>query len=121
MQILFPGDIEKAAWEAHLRNQAFVNELLTTTVLVASHHGRENGFSEEAFRILRPQVTVISDKSIVHGTQEMVPDYRNIARGDGILVTNETDRRRVLTTRRDGDMLFNVEANGDFRVTTRVR
>jgi hypothetical protein len=72
----------------------------------------------EVFRYLQPQAVVISDKSIIHDTQEMVPDYRAKVRGDGILTTNEQGRRQVLTTRCDGDILFRVEPNGNYTVTT---
>jgi hypothetical protein len=120
-KILFPGDIERAGWLAHLRNPAFVIELRTTTILVAPHHGRENGFCEEVFKFLKPHAVVISDKSIMHGTQEMVPDYRQVIGGNGILLTNERDRRHVLTTRRDGDIVFKIaDLLGNYRVTTRV-
>jgi beta-lactamase superfamily II metal-dependent hydrolase len=120
-KILFPGDLEKAGWRVHLANPEFRQELMTTTILVASHHGRENGFCEEVFNYLRPQAVVISDKSIVHGTQEMVPNYRQVVRDNGILLTNETDRRHVLTTRRDGDIVFSIlDTNGNYNVTTRV-
>ncbi len=120
-KILFPGDIEKPGWEAHLNNPAFTAELCATTILVASHHGRENGFCEEVFQFLQPQAVVISDKSIVHSTQEMVPQYRRKVRGDGIRLTNEPDRRHVLTTRCDGDILFQVEENGNYSVTTAIQ
>lgn len=119
-KILFPGDIEKAGWRAHLADPAFIQELQTTTILVASHHGRENGFCNEVFAYLRPQAVVVSDKSIRHETQEMVPDYRMMVGGEGIRVTNESDRRRVLTTRRDGDIVFNIDAYGKYTVSTRV-
>jgi hypothetical protein len=118
-KILFPGDTEKASWHAHLGNSSFVQDLRSTTILVASHHGRESGFCSEIFEYLRPQAVVVSDKSIMHETQEMIPDYRQIISGNGILVTNEQRRRHVLTTRRDGDILFQVNDNlGNYRVTT---
>jgi beta-lactamase superfamily II metal-dependent hydrolase len=46
-QILFPGDLERNGWRAHLLDTAFVASLRETTILVASHHGRESGFCEE--------------------------------------------------------------------------
>jgi hypothetical protein len=120
-KMLFPGDLEKSGWRAHLANPEFRQELMTTTILVASHHGRESGFCPEVFNYLRPQAVVISDKSIVHATQEMVPNYRQVVRDNGIQLINEADRRHVLTTRRDGDMLFSIlDAIGNYTVTTRV-
>jgi beta-lactamase superfamily II metal-dependent hydrolase len=120
-KMLFPGDLEKAGWRAHLQNQAFLTELRNTTILVASHHGRETGFCEEVFLYLQPQAVVLSDKSIIHDTQEMVPDYRAKVQGDGIRISNERGRRKVLTTRCDGDIVFRVEPNGNYAVTTHVQ
>jgi hypothetical protein len=118
-KILFPGDIERAGWREHLANPAFVNDLSTTTVLVASHHGRESGYCAEVFNYLKPQVVVISDKSIVHDTQEI--DYRGVVQGNGVVVTNDPGRRRVLTTRNDGDIVFSITDNlGNYNVTTGV-
>jgi hypothetical protein len=120
-KILFPGDIERAGWRAHLNNPAFIRDLESTTILVASHHGRESGFCEEVFEHLRPQAVIISDKSIIHGTQEMVPDYRQVVHGDGVRLTNAHGVRHVLTTRSDGDILFSItNMNGTYSVTTAV-
>ena len=116
-QILFPGDLERNGWRAHLLDTAFVASLRETTILVASHHGRESGFCEEVFKFLKPRAVVISDKSIVHSTQEFVPDYRSIVTPqDGIVVEGCASRRHVLTTRRDGDILFSVGPEGNFNV-----
>lgn len=38
--ILFPGDLERDGWLAHLKNPEFVELLQRTNILVASHHGR---------------------------------------------------------------------------------
>jgi beta-lactamase superfamily II metal-dependent hydrolase len=120
-KIMFPGDIEKAGWRAHLQDPAFITQLRQTTILVASHHGRESGFCEEAFEYLQPQAIIMSDKSVIHGTQEMVPTYRSKVHGDGIVVTNELARRHVLTTRCDGDIIFRVENDGHYNVTVRAQ
>lgn len=117
-KMLFPGDIEWAGWRALLRNPAFVQELSGTNILVASHHGRENGFCEDIFNYFTPQAVVISDRSVVYGTQEMVPDYRAVVNPNGVAVLNQTRRRQVLTTRRDGDILIRVSNAGIFTIST---
>jgi len=113
ISFLFPGDLEKDGWRALLQNPKFVAELLTVDVLMASHHGRTNGYSEDAFKFCQPRVVVISDKPIAHSTQETVPDYRCIIKGDGVSVRNLTRLRHVLTTRRDGDITFTVDPSGN--------
>ncbi len=117
-KMLFPGDLEKDGWQALLGNPTFVQELDGTDILVASHHGRENGFCGDIFNYFTPQAVVVSDKSIVYDTQEMVPDYRNVVASNGVAVVNQSRRRHVLTTRRDGDIIFKVSGAGDFTIET---
>jgi beta-lactamase superfamily II metal-dependent hydrolase len=112
-KIVFPGDLERAGWLAHLQNPTFCAALRGVNVFVASHHGRESGYCEEVFEHCRPQTVVMSDKSIVHDTQLMAPIYRAhvIDHHDGVLVSSTNKRRHVLTTRRDGTIQFHVDAN----------
>ena len=117
-KILFPGDLEAAGWAQLLKNQSFVQELIGTTILVASHHGRFNGFHEDIFEHFTPRAVVISDKSIEHETQEMVPDYSRNVDPNGVYVENQKGKRHVLTTRRDGDIIFKVTYNEAFTVLT---
>lgn len=111
-KILFPGDLEKAGWRALLARPDFRAELAGTNILVASHHGRGNGFFEEAFRYFTPDAVVISDKAKEHKTQETVPDYRRVVSGKGVTVRNTGKSRHVLTTRRDG--WINIACSNDY-------
>ena len=43
------GDLEAPAWEKMLLNQEVRTHLTTTNVLIAPHHGRENGYHESIF------------------------------------------------------------------------
>lgn len=117
-KMLFPGDLEKVGWLALLRRADFRAELYGTNVLVASHHGRESGYCEEAFNYFTPDAVVISDKPIVHETQRgMVPDYGRVARERGVRVRTTLKDRHVLTTRRDGWIQFTVQ-DGQYFVDT---
>lgn len=111
-KMLFPGDLERRGWLALLEDDEFCAELAETNVLMASHHGRQSGFCEEIFDYFTPDCVVISDKPIVHTTQGMVPDYRNMTRENGVYVSTSGKRRHVLTTRRDGWITFNVDEKG---------
>jgi hypothetical protein len=42
----------------------------------------------------------------------MVPDYRNVISGNGVVVQGQAKRRHVPTTRRDGWIQFGVTATG---------
>lgn len=119
--ILFPGDLEGPGWEALLQQEKFREELRRVTILVASHHGRKNGYLDDVFSYCKPMAIVISDKEKVHGTQEMVPTYRLRVTDnypDGVLVASTGKRRHVLTTRRDGWINFSVGDNGAFTIST---
>lgn len=108
-KMLFPGDLEKPGWRALLQRQDFRAELAGTNVLMASHHGRESGYCEDIFEYFTPDCVVISDKPIVHATQEIVPDYRRAIRENGVRVRTTMKDRHVLTTRRDGWIQFDVD------------
>jgi len=114
-KILFPGDLEEAGWRDLLGRPTFRDHLASTTILVASHHGRESGYLEEVFDYCRPRAVVMSDKGIIHETQGMTETYRGhvIANyPDGVYVKNLNRQRHVLTTRNDGHIHFTVGANG---------
>lgn len=119
--ILFPGDLEKAGWRALLGRDDFRSKLAHITVLVASHHGRENGFCPEVFHYCKPQAVVISDKPIEHETQLTLADYRAVVADHGVVVRTTGKRRHVLTTRRDGTIHFEVRQDGVFHIDTEYR
>ncbi len=108
-KMLFPGDLENVGWHALLKRSDFRTELAGTKVLMASHHGRASGYCEDIFQYFRPDCVVISDKPMVHSTQEMIPDYRRVIRDSGVRVRTTGKNRHVLTTRRDGWIQFDVD------------
>jgi beta-lactamase superfamily II metal-dependent hydrolase len=116
--ILFPGDLEEAGWRALLQRPDFLAELVNVDILVASHHGRRNGFCEDVFDYCFPSAVVISDKPIEHDTQDTTPDYRQVVRDPGVFVRTTGKRRHVLTTRRDGWIQFTVDGNGGYFIDT---
>ncbi|MER9773286.1 hypothetical protein [Mesorhizobium sp. M0220] len=100
--IMFPGDIERAGWLKLLEGENFRQALRDTTVLVASHHGRESGCCEEIFEYCKPFYVIISDKGYMYDTQKTIPFYRRFTKSGPF--RNET--RNVLTTRKDGLITF---------------
>lgn len=103
LNICFPGDMEVAGWRKLWQRQDFRIAMSDVHVLVASHHGRQNGCCPELYEYgWRPQVTIISDSGIQYATQETVSWYR--ARTSGLMLNGEF--RRVITTRRDGRILI---------------
>ena len=104
--IMFTGDLERPGFDALLVDPQFRQALASTHVYVASHHGRENGCSENVAALLTDTFyVVISDKGYMYDTQETLPFYRRIAKGGPF----RGDKRHVLTTRRDGHIRFQLE------------
>jgi beta-lactamase superfamily II metal-dependent hydrolase len=103
--IVIPGDLECAGWEELLKQPTFCNCLSETTIFIASHHGRNAGYCEKVFDYCKPHVILLSDKNIVHDTQEH--DYAKHAAG---IVYPGGQTRRVLTTRSDGHIRIEKQA-----------
>jgi beta-lactamase superfamily II metal-dependent hydrolase len=119
--ILFGGDLERPGWRQLLKNPAFRAKLATTTVYVASHHGRENGCCDEIFDICHPELVIFSDGRKQYGTQETRDWYARRTRGildlgrpGGLL---RQPLRKVMTTRRDGTITIEVGIDGRFWVS----
>jgi competence protein ComEC len=66
------GDSENAQWGA-----TDLPVLRGTTAFLASHHGRESGFSERVMRAMQPQLVVISDGECCD--TDATPKYEKLA------------------------------------------
>lgn len=112
LRVLFSGDMENDGWSALLTQPAFANDLQGVHVFVASHHGREGGCSEDLFRRFRPEVVVISDKGIIHETQQGTANWY-ASRVGGVSDDAAPGKRRyVYTTRSDGHINLKRTAEG---------
>lgn len=109
--ICIAGDLEAPAWEKILQRRDVVENLKKTNLLIAPHHGRENGYHSDIFKHCSPECVIISDKSLMYGTQDaMANKYSNHVVGSGILFGDGT--RKVLTTRSDGHLVVTFNSDG---------
>lgn len=115
INFLFPGDMEKSGFLNLLKYQPFANLLPNVHVLMAAHHGRENGKCEAMCDTFgcNPELVIISDCAKKHQSQETVPYYNSQAKG--IPGFRGKGPRSVLTTRSDGHIWFRWE-NGSCNV-----
>lgn len=113
--ILFPGDLEIAGWKEMLKDINFRTELSKITVLIASHHGRENGCCGEVFNFCSPQAVIISDSYKQHGTQETSNWYAS--KVSGCKTIGQTERK-ILTTRNDGHITLEAALDGTWYIAT---
>ena len=101
--ILIPGDLDCVGWQALLELESFRATLQRTSLLVASHHGREGGYCEDVFEYCKPDVIIISDGSVQYDSQKDI--YRQHATGLPWNVGHaDQTTRYVLTTRCDGHL-----------------
>lgn len=110
---MFPGDMERKGFENMLRTYSpFRNAVAGVNVLVAPHHGRENGICPEMFDEHRcnPNIVVISDDYKQYNTQETTGYYSKKVKG--IAWFRDGGARYVLTTRRDGEVRFSFSSGG---------
>lgn len=108
--VMFTGDLESDGFRKLMEdNSDFCRALRETRIFIAPHHGREGGCCEEALPLLsNVNYVVISDKGYMHDTQETNPFYYRMSNGGPY--GGET--RYVLTTRNDGEIIFNFYASG---------
>lgn len=111
--IIFSGDLERPGWKRHLQNTNFRHDLSQTSVFVASHHGRENGYCREIFDYCSPDIIVISDGPVIYDTQKQL--YSQHA--SGVPFNGGQQTRYVLTTRSDGNIKIDVGQLGGYQIT----
>ena len=116
MGIIIPGDLEREGWLKLLQDSQFCSNLARVNIFIASHHGRENGYCEAVFKYCSPDIFVISDKEIVHDTQDNV--YATHA--SGVPFNNNSDTRYVLTTRSDGSIRISKSVGSGYHIQTGV-
>jgi hypothetical protein len=111
LSIVFPGDLEKAGWRTLLQRGDFRAHLARVNIFVASHHGRESGYAPEVFDVCEPDIVVISDESKQYDTQET--NYGQHSTG---ITWNQTETRKVLTTRKDGMITITKDISSGYYV-----
>ncbi len=109
--VIFPGDIESDGWDKLIsKNPRIFENLLAHSeivVLVAPHHGRANGYSQNMIDYLKPHLIVISDG---FGAGETDPRFRTCALGliingkETKYITTKTKGRKRITIKSDGSM-----------------
>jgi competence protein ComEC len=110
--MLYPGDMESRGWSELLKKKDFVSDLKTTCFLVASHHGREKGFSKEILDIAEPLLTIVSDSWFKDTS--VTAWYSDLSYGFEVKNDNtgKKEQRKVISTRADGRIIIDVSDDG---------
>lgn len=120
-KVIMAGDLMATGWEEMLKKKDFLNAIKGTTVLKASHHGRENGFCSALFDHISPSICIISDKSLDKDNENTscTDKYTKAVKdgGGGIEFFRTLDgvsvgTRYVLTTRNDNSIFIKISASG---------
>lgn len=113
-KICICGDLEKPAWEKIIQKTDVQNHLKSTHVLVAPHHGHDNGYHDEIFKhCTNLDCVIISDKELMYDTQDaMANTYAQHVR-NGVNFKGATPTRKVLTTRNDGHLWLRFDPYGN--------
>ncbi len=109
-KVLFTGDMERAGFDAILKRREVLNAVSDASILIAPHHGRECSVHPRFLALANPFWTVISDKGYTYATQETNHSYRQYSRGGSF----RGEDRRVLTTRKDGNISFHFSTDGSW-------
>jgi beta-lactamase superfamily II metal-dependent hydrolase len=123
-KIIVPGDNEETSWQELLGEQAFLDAIEGTDILVASHHGRESGYCADLFQHIKPSLVIISDGPA--GGTSVTGKYYNATTTKGWTVYSRSDgssqQRWVLTTRDNKAIVVkfgsNTQSNGSYRNVT---
>ena len=119
-KIIIPGDIETVGWNALLEKEEFLKAIENTTILIASHHGRESGFSKNIFEYFRPDITIISDGK--YNDTSATERYNYYSKGAKVKSrsSEEEKTRYVLTTRNDYAIYIGIEYDAFYGTTNRI-
>jgi beta-lactamase superfamily II metal-dependent hydrolase len=111
-KFFFPGDLMSDGWETLLKQESFKKALEGTCFLIASHHGHSSGYTSEIFKVCKPWVNIVSEKS----GEDIDPAYSSKENASGVKIGDEV--RRMLTTRKDCSIIIQVDENGKWYYNT---
>ncbi len=112
-KFVFGADVETDGWTELLKDEEFIAAVAGADFYIASHHGHCSGFSDELYDVMgTPYLNIIS---VTSGDEHVDPRYGSEAYANGLQFGGET--RYSLTTRTDGSIFIDVDAQGRGTVT----
>lgn len=126
-KILMGGDLPKEGWLKILEKKDFVKAIQGTTILKASHHGRDVGYCSELFDVISPKLCIISDKALEKDNESTTATDKYTAaikkNGGGIEFSYVSTGvsvgiRYVLTTRKDKSISMNISGQNVYNIRT---
>jgi competence protein ComEC len=95
--VMLPGDVEQGGWDFLAEACPYIG----TDVLVASHHGRKNGYPDNGvIDLIAPKAVIISSDKLP-AEEDATPRYQNATNGN------------VFSTRHYGTIVIRLWADGE--------
>lgn len=124
-KVLFMGDLTKTGIDKILnssKGESFKSFVSGATVVKIAHHGRQNGCSSELFELIgkKPLIGVVSDEVLNDNNSgtSSVDWYSSYISDNNVKINGEFQARKVLTTRKDKDILMEFFPDGTFEIRT---
>lgn len=118
-KVVLPGDNEQCSWRELSQKEDFRKAISGAHILLAPHHGREAGFWSPLFELFRPYLTIISDGPF--GDTSATDRYSAVSQGWTVERRNgERQRRKCVTTRKDGVIVVEIGYNAQQQPYMRV-
>lgn len=112
IKIVIPGDNEACSFDELLQREAFKTAIKNADVLLAPHHGRDNGYHNDFMNLVNPRLTVVSDGRFCDTSAN--GRYSQKSRGLTVHKGNGTSsERKCLTTNSDGEVLIKFGYEND--------
>ncbi|MBK7812101.1 MAG: MBL fold metallo-hydrolase [Saprospiraceae bacterium] len=103
IKVVIPGDNEACSFEELMKYESFKASVKDSDVLLAPHHGRENGYHNDFVNLVNPRLTVVSDGRFCDTSAN--GRYSQKSRGIKVIKGNVTSsERKCLTTNSDGEV-----------------
>ncbi len=112
IKVVIPGDNEACSFEELMKRETFKAAVKDADILLAPHHGRENGYYNDFVNLVNPRLTIVSDgrfcDTSANGRYSQKSRGWTVFKGDGT-----SSERKCLTTNSDGEIFVSFGPSSD--------
>ena len=122
IKIVIPGDNEACSFEELMNKEAFKTAVKQSDILLAPHHGRENGYYNDFVNLVNPRLTIVSDGKYCDTSAN--GRYSQKSRGWTVHKGNGTSsERKCLNTNSDGEVFvkFGFSLSSSYKTFLEVK
>lgn len=112
IKVVIPGDNEACSFQELMKRETFKAAVKDADILLAPHHGRENGYYNDFVTHVNPRLTIVSDgrfcDTSANGRYSQKSRGWTVFKGDGT-----SSERKCLTTNSDGEIFVKFGTSSD--------